>query len=91
MRGGMWKCDVSICDTGFNEFLQQLGRGTRDHRSRQGGSRFGKRIIMLISSDTSMTGTLTLHCWKVRRHETRHFRGVLARDIKVPLKVGKEP
>ena len=27
----------------------------------------------------------------MRRHETRHFRGVLARDIRGSLKVGKEP
>ena len=26
----------------------------------------------------------------MRRHETRHFRGVLARDVKGSLKVGKK-
>ena len=27
----------------------------------------------------------------MRRHKTIHFRGFLARDIREPLKVGKEP
>ena len=31
---------------------------------------------------------LKWHCWKVMRHETKHFKGVLARNIRGPLKVG---
>ena len=38
--------------------------------------------------DQRPSGILKLHCWKIRRHETRNFRGVLARDVRGPLKVG---
>ena len=37
------------------------------------------------------TGRLKWHFWKVRRQETRHFRGLLAKDVWGLLKVGKEP
>ena len=32
--------------------------------------------------DREPIGSLKWHCWKVRRHEIRHFSGVLARDIR---------
>ena len=41
--------------------------------------------------DRGPTGRLKWHCWKVRRLETRHFVGVLARDIRGPWKVWKVP
>ena len=40
--------------------------------------------------DRGPTGSLKWHCWKVWRHETTHFREVLARDVSRPLKVGEE-
>ena len=40
--------------------------------------------------DRGPIGSLKCHCWKVRKQETRHFRGVLARDTRGLLKVGKE-
>ena len=52
----MWKSDISISDTGCNEFGDSWKEGQEtDHRSRQGGSSFRKRISMFIFMDTRMT------------------------------------
>ena len=67
------------------------GERLKNHRIRQRGSSFGKRISIFISRDTSIDRgsikSLNRHCWKVMRHETRNFKGVLARDTRKPLKV----
>ena len=54
----------------------------------------GRKSACLFSGyqhDRGPIGSLKWHCRTVRRHKTRHFREVLARDIREPLKVGKEP
>ena len=53
---------------------------------------FGKESACLfpgIPASPGTIGSLKWHCWKKRKHETKHFRGVLARDIKGLLKAGK--
>ena len=82
----MWKRIMSICDTGYNYRLGEgqgtiaLGSEENQHAYFQGCQR-----------DWGPTGSLKWHGWRVRSHETRHFRVVLARDKRGLLKVGKEP
>ena len=53
--GNVMSSLVILSVTGFGD---SWGEGTRDHRSRQGGSSFRKRIGMLIPRDTSVTRDL---------------------------------
>ena len=89
MGGVVRKCDVSICDNGYNGFGDSWGEG-------QGTFAVGmeenqQAYFQGYRHDRGPTGNLKWHCWKGRLYETKHFRGVLARDVRGPLKVGKEP
>ena len=89
---GQLRCDECGNVTSSFVILGVTGFGDScggDHRSRQGENQHA--YFQGYQHDRRPTGSLKWHCWKVRRHETRHFGGVLAIDVRGTLKVGKEP
>ena len=87
-EGEMWKCDVSICGTWYNEFDDSWGEGQGTIAVGRGKNQYA--YFQGYQHGRVPTGSLKWHRWKVRRHKTRHFKGVLTRDVRGPLDVMKE-
>ena len=82
MQGGMWKCEVSVCDTRHNSFEDSWGEGLGTIAVGREENQYA--YFQGYQHDRGPTGSLKGHCWKVRRHETKRFKGVLAKDVRGP-------